>query len=294
MFDFRYHALSLAAVFIALVVGLLLGVAIGDKELVSSAQQDLRSSACAATCAAPTPSATRRKAQLAAEQAYGDKSYPILTDGRLRGRKIGLVRSVVSRTSRPTPSKGGSTRRARRCRSSPSSARTSTSRRSPTARPGTRYAGRRAGPVAHRRSRPPCAGIQMVLGGALVGRLRTALLQSTQRRVRRPRRRDRRATGAGAGRQAGRASRLATLQDGIVRGLAQTGVKVVGIEASDTDPSQIGWYRDRELSTVDNIDETAGHAALVFVLAGADGAFGRRDSAQDLLPPVVATVPGEP
>ena len=35
MFDVRYHALSLAAIFIALVVGLLLGVAIGDKELVS-------------------------------------------------------------------------------------------------------------------------------------------------------------------------------------------------------------------------------------------------------------------
>src|SRR5204863_2650594 len=31
------------------------------------------------------------KAQLAAERSYGDKAYPILTDGRLRGRKIGLV-----------------------------------------------------------------------------------------------------------------------------------------------------------------------------------------------------------
>ncbi len=44
MFDFRYHALSLAAVFLALVVGLLLGVTIGDKELVSSARDDIRSS----------------------------------------------------------------------------------------------------------------------------------------------------------------------------------------------------------------------------------------------------------
>ena len=42
MFDVRYHALSLAAIFIALVVGLLLGVAIGDKELVSSARNDVR------------------------------------------------------------------------------------------------------------------------------------------------------------------------------------------------------------------------------------------------------------
>ena len=59
MFDFRYHALSLAAVFIALVVGLLLGVAIGDKELVSSAQQRPAQTRCAPTCARPTRSATR-------------------------------------------------------------------------------------------------------------------------------------------------------------------------------------------------------------------------------------------
>jgi ABC-type proline/glycine betaine transport system permease subunit len=34
MFDFRYHALSLVAVFMALVIGILLGIAIGDKGLV--------------------------------------------------------------------------------------------------------------------------------------------------------------------------------------------------------------------------------------------------------------------
>ena len=44
MFDFRYHALSLVAVFLALVVGLLLGVAIGDQGLVSSAERDIRNS----------------------------------------------------------------------------------------------------------------------------------------------------------------------------------------------------------------------------------------------------------
>ena len=42
MFDFRYHALSLVAVFLALAVGLLLGVAIGDAGLVSSAGDKVR------------------------------------------------------------------------------------------------------------------------------------------------------------------------------------------------------------------------------------------------------------
>src|SRR3954453_10511097 len=90
MFDFRYHALSLAGVFIALVVGLLLGVAIGDKELVSSARQDIRDSLRADGRRADGER-DAAKARLSAEQEYADKAYPILTDGRLRGRKIGLV-----------------------------------------------------------------------------------------------------------------------------------------------------------------------------------------------------------
>ncbi len=39
MFDYRYHALSLAAVLFALAVGVLIGVAIGDSNLVSSAKR---------------------------------------------------------------------------------------------------------------------------------------------------------------------------------------------------------------------------------------------------------------
>ncbi|MBW3653440.1 MAG: copper transporter [Actinobacteria bacterium] len=54
-----------------------------------------------------------------------------------------------------------------------------------------------------------------------------------------------------------------------------------------SDPSSIAWFRERELSSVDNLDEPAGRAALVFVLAGSQGAYGRDDSAQALLPPVV-------
>jgi len=87
------------------------------------------------------------------------------------------------------------------------------------------------------------------------------------------------------------AERLAALQDGIARGLVQTGVRAVGVERRASERSSIGWFRDRELSSVDNVDEQAGSAALVFVLAGNQGSYGRRDSAQALLPPVVGRVP---
>src|SRR5919197_710430 len=43
MFDFRYHALSLAAVFLALGIGIVLGATLGDS-VVSEANKDVRSS----------------------------------------------------------------------------------------------------------------------------------------------------------------------------------------------------------------------------------------------------------
>ncbi len=282
--------MSLAAVFIALVVGLLLGVAIGDKELVSSASKDLRSGLRASVRRADSER-DAAKAKLADEQQYGDKSFPILTGGRLRGRHIGLV------LLGPSDIKPDSVRKWL----DPSGATLSlVAELRDTVDPqalGDRSGGTRYADVA---SKPNLleplgrrVGIQLVEGGRLVDRLRATLLQTISGEfggldgviVIRPGDKPKDKTAA---------DRLDALQDGITRGLAQTGVKVVGIEPSGSDPSQIGWYRDRELSTVDNIDETAGHAALVFVLAGADGAFGRRDSAQDLLPPVVASAPRRP
>jgi hypothetical protein len=87
------------------------------------------------------------------------------------------------------------------------------------------------------------------------------------------------------------ADRLDQLQDGIARGLVASGANVVGVEQRTADPSYVRWYRDRDLSSVDNVDEAAGRAALVFVLGGSGGAFGRGPSAQALLPPVVGRVP---
>jgi len=286
VFDFRYHALSLAAVFIALVVGLLLGVAIGDKELVSSAQRDLRSSLRADVRQADTER-DQANARLREQQQFADAAYPILAKDQLRGRRIGLVvlgnddgvPDLIRRALQPT---GADLALVAVVRENPELSALADRAR------GTRYAdvaqdasllddlGRRA-------------GIQMVTGGRLVRQVQTVLLQSlsgefggldgviVMRPSEPPKDRD-------------TAKRFAELQDGIARGLVQTGIKVVGVERRASDPSHIGWYRDRELSSVDNVDEQAGRAATVFVLAGAQGAYGRRDGAQELLPPVVGRV----
>jgi hypothetical protein len=268
---------------------LLLGVAIGDKELVSSARKDIRNSLRDDVRRADTER-DAAKAQLVAERRYGDKAYPILTAGRLDGRRIGLVLLGSSDVSPGSvrswldPS-GASLSLVAQLREDVDPEALAERTR------GTRYAQVDSKPGLLR-DLGRRVGFQMVRGGRLIRELRTALLQTSGefggldgviviRPSEQPEDKE-------------KAKRLDVLQDGIVRGLAQTGVKVVGIEPSDSAPSQIGWYRGRELSTVDNIDEIAGRAALVFVLAGADGAFGSRDSAQDLLPPVVAAAPRRP
>lgn len=283
MFDFRYHALSLAAVFIALVVGLLLGVAIGDKELVSSAQNDLRSSLRADVRQA-NQERDEAKASAREQEEFAEEAYPILTDDQLRGRRIGLVvlgdddraPDMIRRALEPSGADLAFVAVVRENFDLAAIAQRSR---------GTRYAEIAEDPELlddlGRR-----VGIQMVLGGRLVRQLRTPLLDPLSGSfgnvdgviVMRP---------SDAPEDETAAERLDTLQDGIARGLVQTDVKVVGVERRESEPSHIDWFRDREMSTVDNVDEYAGRAAMVFVLAGAQGAYGRGDGAQALLPPVV-------
>ena len=62
----------------------------------------------------------------------------------------------------------------------------------------------------------------------------------------------------------------------------------VGVELTSTEPSQVPWYKSRDISSVDDLDAPAGQAALVYALAGAHGAFGVKSTADSLLPSVGA------
>jgi hypothetical protein len=78
---------------------------------------------------------------------------------------------------------------------------------------------------------------------------------------------------------------------GLMDGLDEDDAKLVGAETTDTSPSQIPWFRDQRVSSVDNVDVLEGRAALVFVLAGANGAYGDKDTAQALLPNAPGAAP---
>ena len=90
MFDFRYHALSLVAVFMALVIGILLGIAIGDKGLVSGTRKDLINSLRRDVKNARTD-ADAFKAQVAQHDSLEHDLYPLVVQGRLTGQRVGLL-----------------------------------------------------------------------------------------------------------------------------------------------------------------------------------------------------------
>lgn len=283
MFDFRYHALSLAAVFVALMIGLLLGVAIGDQGLVSGADRGLRDSLRSDVRKARAESAELRT-NLAQQRRIQQQLYPLLVEGRLTGQRIGLVGlgglpdEVVRYVRDALKDTGGRLTAV-------------TVIREPV--PGTVIPGLRPNAPPPDRVQFQRFGVQfgmaLVRGGGLVQRVQRSLLQSSSGELRgmtsvilyrNPR-------------DESTPDQVTTrgFEQGLAGGLSSGGIQVVGVELTDTQPSQIPWFGDRRLASVDCVDQVVGQAALVFALAGANGAYGVKDTAQALVPTAGAPAP---
>src|ERR1700722_7542708 len=90
MFDFRYHALSLAAVLFALTLGVLIGVAIGDSNLVSSAKNGIVHNLNSEVSEARTQ-IDGLQDRLTQEQDFANGIYPLAVHELLNGRNIGVL-----------------------------------------------------------------------------------------------------------------------------------------------------------------------------------------------------------
>jgi hypothetical protein len=90
------------------------------------------------------------------------------------------------------------------------------------------------------------------------------------------------------------AEATASLLDGIVRGLDGAGIPVVGVADGETSTEVLEAYRDQGISSVDDIDVPAGRLALALLLAGAEpGQYGFGDSATDGVVPPIESLPVE-
>jgi len=290
MFDYRYHALSLVGIFLALAVGLLLGVAIGDRGLVSSAERDVRGSLRADVRKAQAE-ADRLRRELADRDRFETDAYPLMVGGRLSGQRIGLVAlggvsdDAVSDVREALEQTGGRLVSVAVVRIP-----IDLERLGPRLA-GTRYAQLPQAPQLLERFGQRI-GAGMVEGGGLFAKVRPALLQSSSGSfngldavvlVRQPKPLP----------PAARAP-SAAYERGLLTGLTVNDHTVVGVEATSTRPSQVPWFRDRDLPSVDNIDQLPGHISLVFALNGADGAYGVKPTADALLPRAASELPPPP
>jgi copper transport outer membrane protein MctB len=297
VFDYRYHALSLAAVLLALAVGIVIGVAIGDSNLVSSAKSGIVRDLSAEVGAAERQTGQLR-AQLSAEEAFTNDLYPIAVHGLLRGRPVGLlflgnssnqidglVREAVSHAGGDVVTVVGVREPVNLAGLARDAA-------------GTHYAA--VGQPANAGGGPRLverlgviAGSELVSGGQalpheLLNRVRGDLLSAFDGQLGKLEGLVvARSEPAGMAPEA--AQSAAALEAGLVHGAVAAGVPSVGVEVTSAEPSQVPWYQAQGISSVDDLDSTAGRAALAYALAGAHGSFGVKGTADSLLPPVVAS-----
>ncbi|MBS1870893.1 MAG: copper transporter [Actinobacteria bacterium] len=284
MLNFRYHALSLVAVFLSLAIGLLLGVAIGDKGLVSSAEQDVRKSLRADVREAQAERDDAR-ARLQQRQQFEQEAYPGLVGGRLTGRRIALIELGGPSDRMWNLTKDALQNSGARLTSVSVVREPLQLEELAAAARGTRYE-RLAQEASLLHPFATRLGLQFTHGGRLLRLVRRDLLRQGSGAL----------TGADGvvlvrntpQLDGTAADAVDTFEDGLVRGLRANDLPVVGVETTDAESSQVAWFKDHELSSVDDLDDPIGRAALVFALAGQRGSFGVKATADGgRLPPLL-------
>ena len=90
MFDFRYHVASLAAVFLALVVGIVIGVGLSGQGIVAESEREFLNDRIDELEVTLEQAETRSEQDRAAVQ-FADAAYAAVMENRLAGRRIAVV-----------------------------------------------------------------------------------------------------------------------------------------------------------------------------------------------------------
>jgi Copper transport outer membrane protein, MctB len=283
----RYHATSLIAVFLALAIGILIGAEFGGDALTST-RRNLEASLVNNLQDARSKT-DELNDDLSRSNEFADRVYPALTRERLKRRRIAIVAlgglpsddtAAVEEALGPTGAKLVGVGVVRE----------------PLDLNGlagdlakTRFADVQRNPDSLT-ALGTGVGRQLVRGGTLpevvrghlfsrasgtFGNLDGVIVVRNQPQDMGPVQR----TNAG------------TLESGLMSGITGTRTPATGVETSGQEPSSISFFQSNDLSSVDDVEMTAGQLALVFTLLGAEGSFGVKNSADRLLPDLLTQGP---
>jgi len=287
VFDLRYHVASLAAVFLMLVVGILIGVGISGRGFVDDAERNNFNRKIAGleeeVDAANATADDFERRQQAAEE-FVESAYPALSARRLDGKNVAIL--VLGPVD---PSVGAIERaveedadgRVSRMRALELPLRLDAVEAALSEKPelGGYVGDDQLGNLGRDLGRELAAGGETPLWDAL----ESELVEVREGGLADP------ADGVIVMRtaepQAGESSRFLA---GLYQGIGSAGVPVVGVEPTRVEQSAIPAFQRHRLSTVDGIDTPVGALAVLLVLADLDAAgdYGVRDTADRILPPI--------
>jgi Copper transport outer membrane protein, MctB len=287
VFDFRYHVASLAAVFFALVIGILVGVALASHGLGNTERKRLERAVddanSRAAQAEDTVAALTEKGK--SDSAFVDQAYNAVMEDRLQGKRvavlfIGKVNGDILESVNRTLSDGGAPLKLR--------LRAITVPVDDEAIDGILQKRQQlaaySGPDKLDDLGRELAD-EFVLGGEtpVWDALQNQLVAEQNGNKRRP------ADGVIVVRSAQpQMDGTARFLGGLYSELSGRPIPVIGVEASTTKPSAISVYRKYKISSVDDVDTKVGRVALALLLSGASGgSYGTKKTASDVLPPVV-------
>jgi hypothetical protein len=282
----RYHAASLAAVFLALAIGILIGVGFGS-DVVTGTAEDLEES-LGSDLDQAHDQIGELEAQLDQEAEFGSQAFPALVDKRLRGREVALVafgdldEEAADDIRAALEPADASLSQIAALREPPDVDAAIAVIKGDSQRPGAR-----AADFAQAARR---AGRQLIVGGDDFDALRGALMTRYSGQpgdidgvvVLRARPeglsdRDSQTTDA--------------LESSFIEGMASTGPRlpIVGAERSDFEDSSVDFFDTNATASVDNIDQLPGRVSLVYALGCAEGDFGVKETADALMPDLLLT-----
>ena len=287
MFDFRYHVASLAAVFFALVIGILVGVALASHGLGNTErkrlEEDLRRAESQADVLRTQVAADASNG--AANRAFVEGTYKSVMANRLNGKKIAVLFIGSSEKVRRTAitqalaDAGAGTPLRMRFVKVPVDPSALAKRLVTKPLLASYAAPDQLKTLGHDLGQEFVAGTDTPLWSAL----QNVLVEEKIGPAKPP------ADGVVIVRSATpQTGPTALFLKGLYAGLADVGVPAIGVEQTSDAVSAIKAFQRAGFSTVDDIETPVGKLALVALLADPTltGNYGTKKTAQGLLPPI--------